>query len=173
MMQIPIRSAITAALLYASLGCGSTKALLAVGAPAPDVVAKGPDGKAVSLSSLRGQIVAVYFYPKDETPGCTKQACAFRDAWDKLHAAGVHVMGVSRDDAASHKAFQEHHTLPFALAADPDGKLQEAFGVPSRIPGIASRVTFLVGRDGNIARVWPDVDPALDASNVLAAAKQL
>jgi peroxiredoxin Q/BCP len=159
--------------------CGPTKrpdggeGLLAVGAAAPEVVAEDPQGKPVTLSSLRGQPVAVYFYPKDETPGCTKQACAFRDAWDTLQGAGVHVIGVSRDDQASHREFVKHHALPFPLAADADGKLQEAWGVPSRMPGISARVTFLVGRDGKVARVWPEVDPALDAKNVLAAAAEL
>ena len=165
--------------LTCGLACGQTtrpdggKGLLAVGAEAPDISAETPQGKPLALSSLRGQPVAVYFYPKDETPGCTKQACAFRDAWESLKAAGIQVIGVSRDDTGSHRAFIEHHQLPFALAADPDGKLQAAWGVPSRMPGIAARVTFLVGRDGKVARVWPEVDPALDADNVLAAAAQL
>lgn len=161
------------------LACGETtrpdgsKGLLAVGAEAPEVRAETPEGKPLALSSLRGQLVAVYFYPKDETPGCTKQACAFRDAWDRLNEAGIQVIGVSRDDAKSHREFTKSHELPFALAADADGKLQAAWGVPSKLPGIAARVTFLVGRDGKIARVWPEVDPAVDASNVLAAAEQL
>ena len=149
------------------------KGLLAVGAAAPEVVAETPQGQPVRLSSLRGEPVAVYFYPKDETPGCTKQACAFRDAWERLKAAGVHVIGISRDDQASHRKFAAHHELPFPLAADPKGELQDAWGVPSKLPGISARVTFLVGRDGKIARVWPEVDPAVDARNVLAAAAQL
>lgn len=161
------------------LACGQTtrpdggKGLLAVGAEAPEVVAEDAQGKSLALSGLRGQLVAVFFYPKDETPGCTKQACAFRDAWDRLKAAGVQVIGVSRDDQESHRKFAANHELPFALAADTDGKVQQAWGVPSKLPGIAARVTFLVGRDGKIARVWPDVDPAVDASNVLAAAASL
>jgi peroxiredoxin Q/BCP len=147
--------------------------LLAVGADAPEVVAEDPQGKPVKLSGLHGQVVAVYFYPKDETPGCTKQACAFRDAWDRLQSAGVHVIGVSRDDRASHREFAKHHSLPFPLAADADGMVQDAWGVPSKMPGISARVTFLVGRDGKVARVWPEVDPAVDAKNVLAAAAEL
>lgn len=161
------------------LGCGPTqrpdggKGVLAVGAAAPEIVAETPEGTQLRLSSLRGELVAVYFYPKDETPGCTKQACAFRDAWDRLKAAGVRVIGVSRDDQASHRAFAKHHALPFALAADRQGELQAAWGVPSRLPGVSARVTFLVGRDGKIARVWPEVDPTVDVSNVLAAAAEL
>ena len=149
------------------------KGLLEVGAAAPEVVAETPQGEPLRLSSLRGELVAVYFYPKDETPGCTKQACAFRDAWQRLNAAGVHVIGISRDDQASHRAFAKHHELPFALAADEKGELQAAWGVSSKLPGISARVTFLVGRDGKVARVWPEVDPAVDVSNVLAAAAQL
>ncbi|MDH5670966.1 MAG: peroxiredoxin [Myxococcales bacterium] len=167
-------------LLLASACGGASKGeaaaeggLLSVGAAAPEVVAETADGKALKLSQLKGQPVAVYFYPKDETPGCTKQACAFRDAWEQLQSAGVHVIGVSRDDAESHRAFRAHHKLPFPLAADTDGALQAAFGVPSRAKGIASRVTFLVGPDGKIAKVWPKVDPAVDAENVIAAAKGL
>jgi len=166
-------------LAYGLLACGPTqrpdggKGLLQVGAAAPEVVAETPQGEPLRLSSLRGELVAVYFYPKDETPGCTKQACAFRDAWDRLQSAGVHVIGISHDDQASHRKFAAHHELPFPLAADPKGELQAAYGVPSKLPGISARVTFLVGRDGKIARVWPEVDPAVDASNVLAAAGQL
>jgi peroxiredoxin Q/BCP len=174
------RTLLSCALLACSLwSCGETtrpdgkKGLLSVGAEAPEVRAETPDGKPLALSALRGQLVAVYFYPKDETPGCTKQACAFRDAWDRLNAAGVQVIGVSRDDANSHRAFTKSHQLPFALAADPEGTLQSAWGVPSPLPGIAARVTFLVGRDGKIARVWPEVDPAVDVDNVLAAATEL
>jgi peroxiredoxin Q/BCP len=173
------RVTLSAAIGCALLACGPTKrpdggeGLLAVGAEVPEIVAEDPQGKPVKLSELRGQIVAVYFYPKDETPGCTKQACAFRDAWDRLKGAGVQVIGVSRDDADSHRKFAAHHALPFPLAADADGRIQESWGVPSKLPGISARVTFLVGRDGKVARVWPEVDPAVDANNVLAAAAAL
>jgi peroxiredoxin Q/BCP len=85
----------------------------------------------------------------------------------------VQVIGISRDDAASHRAFQKNQKLPFALAPDPEGTLQDAYGVPSKLPGYASRVTFLIDKQGRVAQVWPDVDPALDAHNVLAAAKKL
>lgn len=163
----------------ALLACTSTQrpdggsGLLAVGAPAPDFTAKDAQGAAVRLSQTRGQIAVVYFYPKDETPGCTKQACAFRDKFAEFAAAGVTVFGVSRDSQQSHDAFRKHHELPFALAADESGAVQRAYGVPSKLPGVSARVTFLVDRDGKIARVWPEVDPVLNVGEVLGAARQI
>jgi peroxiredoxin Q/BCP len=154
--------------------CGSTtrpdggKGLLAVGAAAPDFEARDPAGAPVRLSDAAGSPRVVYFYPKDETPGCIKEACAFRDAFDKFREHGVVIFGVSRDSAESHKDFQKHYTLPFALAADAGGTIQTAYGVPSRL-GHAARVTFVVGRDGRVVRVFPDVDPAVHATEVLSA----
>ena len=143
--------------------------LLPVGASAPDLVAKDAADQPVRLSGLRGRPVVVFFYPKDETPGCTKEACAFRDAWNRYEHANVAVLGVSRDSEESHKKFIGHHKLPFPLVADEDGHAQEAYGVSSFI-GMSSRVTFLVGADGKVLKVWPDVDPGLHADEVLAAA---
>ncbi len=144
--------------------------MLAVGAAAPELTAEAADGKPVTLSSLRGKPVVVYFYPKDGTPGCTKEACAFRDVWSRYEQAGVAVLGVSRDDAASHRKFAAEHKLPFPLVADPDGTAQRAWGVPSFLGSYDKRVSFLVGADGKIAHVWPDVDPGVHASEVLAIA---
>lgn len=154
--------------------CASTtrpdggKGLLPVGAAAPDFEAHDPGGSAVRLSSAAGSVRVVYFYPKDETPGCTKEACAFRDTFERYRVQGIAIFGVSRDSDESHRAFQKHYSLPFALAADESGVIQTAYGVPSRL-GHAARVTFLVGRDGRVAHVFPDVDPAVHASEVLAA----
>lgn len=159
------------AMLLAACANGGAK-LLAPGAAAPDVVGEGADGANVKLSALAGKAAVVYFYPKDDTPGCTKEACAFRDWFARYAEAGIVIFGVSRDDAASHRAFRKEHELPFPLVADVDGKVQAAYGVPSRF-GMAARVTFLVGRDGKIARVFPDVDPGVHAEEVLAAAKAL
>jgi peroxiredoxin Q/BCP len=147
--------------------------LLAVGAQAPDFAARDPKGAEVRLSQARGQLAVVYFYPKDETPGCTKQACAFRDKFEHFGAAGVAVFGVSRDSQKSHDAFRAHHSLPFALAADESGDIQGAYGVPSKLPGVSARVTFLVDRQGKVARVWPEVDPVLNVAEVLDAARRL
>jgi peroxiredoxin Q/BCP len=145
--------------------------LLPVGAVAPEVVAKDAAGATVKLSTQKGHFAVVYFYPMDETAGCTKEACAFRDASDKFVQAGVVIFAVSRQDEASHKKFREHNHLPFPMVADTAGTLQKAYGVSSVAPGVglASRVTFLVGPDGKIARVWPKVDPLVSAKEVLDA----
>jgi thioredoxin-dependent peroxiredoxin len=147
--------------------------LLAVGAPAPEVVGLDPKDQPVRLSERRGHPALVYFYPKNDTPGCTKEACAFRDAFDRFTQRGVTIFGVSRDDAQSHAQFRQKYSLPFPLVADPSGSVQKAYGVPDRMPGLASRVTFLVGVDGRIAKVWPDVDPGVHADEVLAAIEKL
>ncbi len=146
--------------------------LLSVGAVAPDVVGTTPEGKTTSLSARRGHAAVVYFYPKDETPGCTKEACAFRDAFAKYSAQHVTIFAVSRDSEESHRAFRAKHALPFPLVADEGGRIAHAYGVPSTL-GMTSRVTFLVGADGRIVRVWPDVDPGVHAGEVLAAAGSL
>ncbi len=156
-------------------GLASDASLLPVGATAPDVEGKDAAGTPVKLSAQKGKFAVVYFYPKDETAGCTKEACAFRDASDKFLKAGVTIFAVSRDSDASHKGFREHYHLPFPMAADTSGAVQKAYGVPSVLPGvdIAARVTFLVGPDGKIARVWPKVDPVVNANEVLGAVAEL
>jgi peroxiredoxin Q/BCP len=143
------------------------KGLLPVGAMAPELVGTAPDGASTRLSSCRGHAAVVYFYPMDGTPGCTKEACAFRDAFSDYEALHVTVFGVSRDSSKSHANFRAKHGLPFSLVSDPDGTLAHAYGVGSTF-GMTSRVTFLVGADGTIARLWPDVDPAVHAKQVLA-----
>lgn len=142
--------------------------LLPVGASAPDVTGTANDGKSIHLSAVRGHPAVVYFYPKDETPGCTREACAFRDAFTKYDALHVTIFGISRDSEKSHSEFRTKHKLPFPLVADEEGELARAYGVSSTL-GMASRVTFLVGSDGRILRVWPDVDPGVHADQVLAA----
>jgi len=154
-------------------GCsGSSQSMLKPGATAPDVTGIGAGGETVSLSERRGHPAVVYFYPKDATPGCTKEACAFRDSFDRYTAAEITIFGVSGDDAESHAAFRKEHNLPFPLVADVDGRVQAAYGVSSTL-GMAARVTFLVDGDGKIAHVWPDVDPGVHADEVLEQAKRL
>jgi peroxiredoxin Q/BCP len=143
--------------------------LLPVGSAAPDVSGVDQDGVSHDLKDAAGKVTVVYFYPKDATPGCTAEACAFRDVWDKYRQAGVGLFGVSNDDAASHKGFAGKHRLPFPLIADTDRRWAKAFGVPSRL-GMYRRVSFLIGRDGRIAKVYADVDPGVHASQVLADA---
>jgi thioredoxin-dependent peroxiredoxin len=157
---------------------GSARAadnLLPVGAVAPEVEGQSAAGIPIKLSAQRGKFAVVYFYPKDETTGCTKEACAFRDASERFVRAGITIFAVSRDDEASHRQFRAHHELPFPMVADSGGVVQRAYGVPSVFPGIsmASRVTFLVGPDGKIARVWPKVDPLVNAREVLDAVASL
>lgn len=142
--------------------------MLQVGAIAPELVGTAGNGDPAPLSAVRGQIAVVYFYPKDETPGCTKEACAFRDAFTKYEARHVTIFGVSRDSEDSHKRFRANHALPFPLVADSDGTIARTYGVSSNL-GMTSRVTFLVGRDGRILHVWPNVDPGVHADSVLAA----
>ncbi len=143
--------------------------LLGIGAKAPDITAIDATDHASTLTSMRGHPVLVYFYPGDETPGCTKEACALRDAWKRYDRAGVKIIGVSSNSSESHKAFIKNHALPFPLSADEDGSVGKGFGVRKSVFGY-ERVSFLVGADGTIQKVWPDVDPAIHATEVLAFA---
>jgi peroxiredoxin Q/BCP len=129
------------------------------------------NGETVAVGSA-GPPTIVYFYPKDDTPGCTKEACAFRDAWDRYAQAGVRVIGVSTDSNESHREFAEKHDLRFALIADEDRQWAQAFGVPTRA-GMAKRVSFLIDRKGTVVKVYPDVDPAVHAEQVLRDASGL
>ncbi len=158
-------------------GCAHTQTrpdggvgLLPVGAPASDLVGKDVHGKEFRLSSLRGHPVVVYFYPKDESPGCTSEACAFRDYYLKYQAEEATIFGVSEDTEESHAEFLANHSVPFPLVADEDGSVAKAYGVPSTL-GLTARVTFLIGPDGRVQRVWPNVDPGVNADEVLAAIK--
>jgi peroxiredoxin Q/BCP len=145
---------------------------LAVGAMAPALTAKDHRGETVDLAALRGQPVLVYFYPKDGTPGCTKEACAIRDVWGYYVVAGVAVIGVSTDDDASHAAFAEEHKLPFALVSDPELVWAKAFGVTSSFK-ILHRTSFLLDEQGRIDKIYLDVDPGVHADEVLADVKAL
>lgn len=159
-------------LALVAIGCGAPAHMLNAGALAPDLTGEAADGSSVSLATRRGHPSVVYFYPKDETPGCTKEACAFRDSYAGYEALEIVIFGVSRDSAESHRAFRKAHELPFVLVADTDARVQHAYGVGSTL-GMASRVTFLVGPDGRIAHVWPDVDPGVHADEVLKRARAL
>jgi thioredoxin-dependent peroxiredoxin len=139
---------------------------------APDFTAKDGAGNTVRLQDLKGNTVVVYFYPKDETPGCTKEACAFRDSFAEYTKQNVKIVGVSQDSEASHGQFRTKYKLPFLLVADTDGAVTKAYGVGSTM-GMSARVTFLVDREGKIVRSWPDVDPGVHAQEVLAAAAAL
>jgi peroxiredoxin Q/BCP len=140
------------------------------GQPAPEFHLQDQHGDWHTLEQHRGKWITLYFYPKDDTPGCTKEACAFRDnifAYDELDAI---ILGVSLDDIESHEAFAEKYSLPFSILADTDKSTAQAYGVYTKIIGfeMAKRETFLIDPDGNIAKHYPKVKPATHSEEVLA-----
>jgi peroxiredoxin Q/BCP len=143
------------------------------GQQAPDFELASDAGERVRLSDLRGKPVVLYFYPKDDTPGCTKQACGIRDAWGEYRARGAVVLGVSPDDEASHVKFKEKYSLPFTLLADPDHAVAEKYGVwgEKKYAGKSymgiNRSTFIIDADGKIARAMLGIKPAGHATEVL------
>jgi len=145
------------------------------GQPAPAFELKDQDGKVHALEDYRDGWVALYFYPKDDTPGCTTEACEFRDNIFAFKRLGCQILGVSLDDAASHKAFSEKHGLPFPLLADTEGTAAEAYGVKTSYMGapIAKRQTFLIAPDGRIAKHYETVDPDTHSRQVLTDLEQL
>lgn len=150
------------------------------GQPAPDFTLSDADGKHVTLSALRGQPVVVYFYPKDETPGCTKEACAFRDIWADLQETGAAVLGISPDDAASHQRFRDRHELPFTLLSDLDKEVMSRYGAwgEKNMYGRKSmgviRSTVLIDAEGVVRKHWRRVSKAeAHPDKVLEALQQL
>jgi len=123
-----------------------------------------------SLSDYHGRRVILYFYPKDGTPGCTKEACAFRDGYAKFQSAGLTVLGCSVDSSEAHQKFIKQYNLPFPLLLDPDKKIATEYGVANGIPilGLDKRVTYVIDEEGRIMKVYPNVDPAIHASQILA-----
>jgi thioredoxin-dependent peroxiredoxin len=145
------------------------------GKPAPDFELTSDAGEEVRLSSFRGKPVVLYFYPRDDTPGCTAQACGIRDAYGEFERAGAVVLGVSPDSEASHGKFRSKYDLPFTLLADPEHEVAEQYGVwvEKKNYGKTSmgieRSTFVIDADGNVARVMRRVNPKSHADDVLAA----
>ena len=145
-----------------------------IGSTAPDFTLNDQHGNPVSLSDFRGQRVVLYFYPKDSTPGCTRQACAFAAQFDEFRRRGVAVIGVSKDSVASHAKFAEKQSLPFTLLSDPELTAIQAYGVwqEKKLYGKVSmgvvRTTFLIDEAGRIAAVMPKVKPDTNAADVLA-----
>ncbi len=131
-----------------------------------DLSAPDQTGATRRIQGERGHALVVYFYPKDGTPGCTKEACAFRDAWARYQKAGVQIFGVSSDEAKSHEQFAKEQHLPFPIVSDAGHAWSSAFGVTTKL-GMDARVSFLIDRSGKVARVYPDVDPGLHAEEVL------
>ena len=144
-------------------------AVLREGDPAPDFTLESDAGERVTLSSLRGRPVVLYFYPKDDTPGCTRQACGIRDAWADFQRAGAEVFGISADTQRSHERFKSKYTLPFTLLADPEHRLGEPYGVAQEGKNSYERSTFVIDADGNVTRVLRRVNPDSHTDDVLAA----
>jgi len=148
--------------------------MLETGMKAPEFTLKDKDGNAVSLSDFLGKKVVLYFYPRDNTPGCTRQACAFAAAYEDFKAKNVAVIGVSKDSVASHVKFAQKYGLPFVLLSDPELQAIQAYGVwqEKKLYGKVSmgvvRTTFVIDEEGNIERVMPKVKPDTNAAEILA-----
>lgn len=147
--------------------------MLEVGTRAPEFTLPDKDGNNVSLSEFRGKKVVLYFYPKDNTPGCTRQACAFAGAYSQFEALGAVVIGVSRDSQASHQRFAEKNSLPFILLSDPERQAIEAYGVwqekknYGKVSMGVVRSTYIIDEDGVIEKVMPKVKPDTNAAEIL------
>jgi thioredoxin-dependent peroxiredoxin len=145
------------------------------GKPAPDFTLHSDGGKDVTLSQLRGQPVVLYFYPKDDTPGCTAQACGIRDAWGEFERTGAVVLGVSPDKTAEHVKFREKYGLPFTLLSDSEHEVADKYGtwVQKTMYGKTymgmERSTFVIDAEGNVAKIMRNVKPAEHADDVLEA----
>jgi peroxiredoxin Q/BCP len=157
-----------AALLF--IGGSSLAEQVQLGDPAPDFELKDQSGQLRSIEDYRGKWVVLYFYPKDDTPGCTTEACEFRDNIFAFKNLNCQILGVSLDDVDSHMKFAEKYSLPFPLLADTEGSTADAYGVKSKYMGmsVAKRQTFLIDPDGNVAKHYEKVDPDTHSQQVLA-----
>ena len=154
-------------------------ALVAVGQRAPAFALTGPNGQPMRLSDWRGKIVVLYFYPKDDTPGCTREACGFRDAIGEFRHSGADVIGISRDSTASHQRFTDKYQLPFTLLSDPEAQACKAYGVYAkkslygRLSWGIERATFVIDPEGKIAAVFPKVKVDGHIDEVLRVIREL
>src|SRR5512137_1191039 len=175
MLTVLRRAAIASLALLATAGIALADAP-AAGQPAPAFKLQDQDGKWHSLSDYRGKWVALYFYPKDDTPGCTTQACSFRDNVFAFNKEGAVILGISVDDVASHKAFAEKHGLPFTILADSDKAVTKQYGVLKTYMGVmemARRDTFIIDPQGRVAKHYESVDPEGHSQLVLNDIKAL
>jgi thioredoxin-dependent peroxiredoxin len=169
-------ASVTFAWLASNVASAAETPAPAVGSPAPDFKLQDQNGKTHELKDYRGKWVALYFYPKDQTPGCTTQACEFRDNIFAFREAGAVILGVSVDDVESHKKFSEKHGLPFPILADSEKAVAKQYGVLKRFLGVAElakRDTFLIDPQGKIVRHYADVDPKGHSQVVLKDIKEL
>lgn len=166
-------AALAAIFGFTSIGIANDQ--VTTGDPAPEFELSDQNGQLHSLEDYRDQWVVLYFYPKDETPGCTTEACEFRDNIFAFRDLNAQVLGISLDDVDSHLAFAENHSLPFPLLADTDGSAANAYGVRTRMMGmtVARRQTFIIDPAGSIARHYKSVTPAGHANEVIADLKGL
>ena len=168
-----LAAAALAVLGFTSIGIANDS--VTVGEPAPEFELPDQDGQLHSLEDYRDQWVVLYFYPKDDTPGCTTEACEFRDNIFAFKDLNAQILGVSLDDVASHKSFAESYSLPFPLLADVEGTTSTAYGVKTRKMGMqfARRQTFIIGPDGTLARHYEKVNPSEHSQQVLADLAEL
>ena len=160
--------------LFSSLSANAAQQVT-TGDVAPEFELPDQDGQLHSLEDYRDQWVVLYFYPKDETPGCTTEACEFRDNIFAFRELNAQILGISLDDVESHRKFAENHSLPFPLLADTDGAAADAYGVKTKMFGmtVARRQTFVIAPDGKIAKHYPKVKPSEHSAEVLADLEQL
>jgi thioredoxin-dependent peroxiredoxin len=160
-------------LMTLALGGYASAEMLAEGTRAPDFTLKNQDGSDVTLSQeLKKGHIVLYFYPKDNTPGCTKEACSFRDLSEDFRVEGASIFGINTDSVESHKKFHEKQKLTFSLLADPDGTVTKRYGA-SGLFKFARRVTYLIDSSGTIRKVYPDVDVSTHAAQLLQAVRTL
>ena len=167
-----LASTVLAATLLLGLPCARA-ALPAAGAPAPAFSLADQSGKARTLAEFRGKWVVLYFYPKDDTPGCTEEACNFRDDIFALGQMGAQVVGVSLDDSASHAQFAKKYSLPFPLLADPSGAVTRSYGALPEGSRYANRYTFLIDPAGKVAKVYTSVETSRHSVEVIEDLKRL
>ena len=160
-------------ILLAMISSGAFAADLKVNDPAPIFSAKTQEGKDFDLNSRKGQWTVLYFYPKAGTPGCTKQACAFRDNIDKIHAQGAEVYGISADSVEDQAKFHKEHHLNFPLLADPDDKVVNMYGTKMPLMKMSKRWTFIINPELKIKLIQKDVDPVIDSEKMAAQLSSL
>lgn len=143
--------------------------MIKVGTKAPDFTLLDQNGKEHSLSDYKGQLVLIYFYPKDDTPGCTIEACTIRDAYKDFERAGIKVFGISKDSVESHKKFADKYELPFTLLSDTKREVITKYDALKKIFGNVGtkRISYLIGKDGKVLKVYPKVDPTTHGGEIL------